>query len=123
MNRIYSSFSSLMFLIFLLAVDAGLAFAQDGTAQQPGAVAKLFMMLPMFVIVFFIFYIMVHLPANKEAKLHSDLLNSLKKGEQVVTSSGMIGRVAGIEKDYILLEVAQNVKVKVEPSAVKRRKD
>ena len=107
-------------MVFFLV---GTALAQAGAAPQPTGWQKLIAMIPMFVMVFFIFFIMVHLPEQKEAKAHADLMEGLNKGDQVVTSSGVIARVAGIEKEYILLEVSNNVKIKVEKEHVKKKRE
>ncbi|MCL4145846.1 UNVERIFIED_CONTAM: hypothetical protein GTU68_025161 [Idotea baltica] len=75
-------------------------------------------MLPMFIMIFLIFYFLVHAPQSKKLKEHQSLLDSLKKGQNVVTDSGIIARVAGIEKDYILLDIANNTKIKVEKAHI-----
>jgi preprotein translocase subunit YajC len=101
------------------------SFAQEvaaaATVSPPSATQKLLAMVPMFVMVFFIFFLMVQLPEQKEQKAHAKLLEELQKGEEVITTSGLFGRVAGIEKDYILLEVATGVKVKVDPTSLKKK--
>jgi preprotein translocase subunit YajC len=106
------------------------AFAQDAAAQMTSAAAavpapsgmqKLFAMVPMFVMVFFIFYFMVQLPEQKEQKAHAALMRELQKSDEVVTNFGLFGRVAGIEKDYILLEVSTGVKIKIDPSSIKNK--
>ena len=107
----------------LLLATSSTAWAQaEQAAQQQSLGGALFQMLPMFVVVFLIFYLMVIRPQEKKLRAQQDLINSLKKGEVVVTSSGIIARVAGIQKDHILLEVSNNVKIKVEPSHVVRRR-
>jgi preprotein translocase subunit YajC len=102
-------------LAFIAAVTTSSVYAQQGPApQQPGIGQMLFQMLPMFILVYFIFYFLVTRPQEQKAKQHRSLLENLKRGDMVVTTGGIIGRVAGIEKDYILLEVSNNVKIKVE---------
>jgi preprotein translocase subunit YajC len=84
--------------------------------QQPPAPPSLFGalmdMLPMLAICYLIFYFMVIRPQDRKSKQHKALLDSMKKGDSVVTSSGMIGTVAAVNTDNILLELAPNVKVK-----------
>ena len=48
-------------------------------------------------------------------------IEELKRGDQVVTSGGIIGKVVGSEKEYVVLEISNNVKIKVEPTHVTRR--
>ncbi len=70
------------------------------------------------IILFLIFWLLVLRPQSKEFKEHQEFINGIKRGDDVVTDSGLIGKVAGIEKGYILLEIATGVKVKVETSHV-----
>ena len=66
-----------------------------------------------------IFYFLLIRPQQKRAKQHQEMLKALKRGDQVVTNGGLIGRVARIEGDGVLvLEVAPNVKVKVKHSMI-----
>lgn len=64
---------------------------------------------------------MVVKPQDSSAKAHKTLIESLKKGDEVITSGGMIGRVAGTEQGFVTLEIASGVKVKFDPTAVKKR--
>lgn len=89
--------------------------------QRPGFGDVLFKMLPMFCMVFFIFYFMVIKPQQQKLKSQQDLLQSLKKGDSVVTSGGIIAKVAGVESDHVLLDIAPNVRLKLEPSHIAKR--
>jgi preprotein translocase subunit YajC len=113
------------------ALVAGLSAAQDvfaqgapaaapAAAQPPTIMSALWDMLPMLAICYLIFYVMVIRPQESKTKKHKAFLEALKRGDSVVTSSGIVGKVAGIEKDHLLLEVAQNVKLKVLLSHVSR---
>ena len=119
--NIFSKLVSLSTLLFTTQI----AFAQDVATQQqqPGLGQMLQSMLPMFAMVFLIFYLLVFKPQQKKIKDHETLMTSLKKGDAVVTSSGIIGRVAGVEKDHILVEITANVKVKFEKSHVVRKEE
>lgn len=98
----------------------GLAFAQDAApVANPGV--RLMGMLPMFVIVFAIFYFMVLRPQNQRLQAHKKLLEELKKGQTVTTSSGMQGKVFAIEEDFVTLEVASNVRVKFEKDHISKK--
>ena len=58
-------------------------------------------------------------PQQKRAKEHRNMLGAIKRGDQVITNGGIIGRVARIEGDGILLvEIAPNVKVKCQQSMI-----
>jgi preprotein translocase subunit YajC len=102
------------FSAFAAAQEAGQVFSPaPAAAQQPTFMSSLISMLPMLVICYFIFYFMVIKPQDVRNKKHKSLVDSLKRGDSVVTSSGIVGKVAGLEKEYVLLEVAANVKIKV----------
>jgi preprotein translocase subunit YajC len=65
-----------------------------------------------------VFYFIVIAPANKQRKKTQEMLNSLKKGDRVVTSGGIYGTIQGVEADVVFLKIAENVKVKVARSAI-----
>ena len=109
-------------LVLLSMMSWGVAFAQEPAAPpRPGIGQVLFNMLPMFAMVFFIFYLLVLRPQEKKLQTQQKLLSSLKKGDLVATSGGIVGRVAGNEKDHILLEISSGVKIKVEAGHVTKR--
>jgi preprotein translocase subunit YajC len=77
-------------------------------------------MLPMLAICYLIFYFMVIRPQETKNKQHKALLEAIKRGDTVITTSGMIAKVAGVEQDHVLLEIAPNVKAKYLPNAIAR---
>ncbi len=87
--------------------------AAGPTAQPPSLFGALIDMLPMLAVCYLIFYVMVIRPQERKTKQHKELLESMKRGDSVVTSSGIVGKVSGVEGDHILLEIAPNVKVKI----------
>ena len=72
----------------------------------------------MFALIIFIFYFMIIRPQNKRQKERQKMLEAMKKGDKVVTSGGLHGKIVGMEDKTVLVEIADNVKVKVEKSAV-----
>jgi len=112
-NRLISILAALQILVL-----SSSAFAQTQGPAVPSFSQALAKMLPMFVMVFMIFYLMVLKPQQKKLLDQQKLLESLQKGNTVITTSGIIARVASVEKDYILLEVASNVKVKFDRSHI-----
>lgn len=122
MSRIKSISIALLVVIIAFAA-VGYAQAPAVPPQPPGLVDLLGKMAPMFLMVFLVFYVMVLRPQQAKLREHQRLLESLKRGETVVTTGGLIGRVAGIEKDHILIEVATGVKVKVEPAHVAKKQE
>ena len=65
-----------------------------------------------------VFYFIVIAPANKQRRKTQEMLNSLKKGDRVVTTGGIYGTVQSVEAEVVYLKIAENVKVKVSRSAV-----
>ncbi len=72
----------------------------------------------MFAVIIAIFYFMILRPQQKRQKERKKLLESMKKGDKVVTAGGLHGTIVGIEDKTLLLQIAENVKVKVERSSI-----
>jgi preprotein translocase subunit YajC len=72
----------------------------------------------MFGAIFAIFYFMIIRPQQKRAKEREKLLSNIEKGDKIVTSGGVHATIVGIEEKTVLIEIAPNVKVKVERSAI-----
>ena len=68
-----------------------------------------------------IFYFLLIRPQQKQAKEHNTLLASLKKDDRVVTASGLFGRIWAVKDTTLIVEVARDVRVEMEKSAVKRK--
>ncbi|HXH04543.1 MAG TPA: preprotein translocase subunit YajC [Candidatus Competibacteraceae bacterium] len=86
---------------------------QGGTGPGPDMLGLLF---PILLIV--VFYFLLIRPQTKRAKEHKQMVEALKKGDEVVTGGGLLGRVVEIGENFILLEVADNVQLKVQKQAV-----
>ena len=91
----------------------GLAFAM-GTPPGGAAGGGQFQLqqLGFPIILFAIFYFILIRPQQKKAKEHKALLESLKKGDKVVTAGGMHGKVTAVEESTVTLEVANGVNIK-----------
>jgi preprotein translocase subunit YajC len=74
--------------------------------------------LIMFALIIGIFYFMILRPQQKRQKERQKMLDSVKKGDKVVTAGGLHGTVAGLDEKTILLQVSENVKMKFDRSAV-----
>jgi len=102
-----------MNLFFTRAAHAmGAAGGTGGEQSSP-----LVQMLPL-VAVAAIFYFLLIRPQQKEAKERKTLLDALKRGDEVVTSGGIFGRVSSIDNDVVTLEIAQNVKIKIKKHGI-----
>lgn len=60
-----------------------------------------------------IFWFLIIRPQMKQQKQHREKIAGIKKGDQVVTSGGIVGKVVRVDDDYADVEIAQGVKVKV----------
>ena len=89
------------------------AYAQQA-AQQPNA---LFQFAPLVILVI-LFYFMLIRPQMKRAKEQKQMITSLAKGDEAVTNGGLAGKIVNIGEAYISLEIADNVVIKIQKSAV-----
>ena len=85
--------------------------------QTGGAAGGLGMFVPM-IIVMGIFYVMLILPQQRQRKKTQAMLAALKNGDKVVTSSGIYGTVNGIDGETIILKIADQVKIRIQRSAI-----
>ncbi|MCS7298179.1 MAG: preprotein translocase subunit YajC [Bacteroidia bacterium] len=69
--------------------------------------------------IFVVFYFFLILPQRRQQKRELEFRNSLKKGDKVVTTSGIYGEIISIEGDTLLLEVDKNVKIRMEKAAIR----
>jgi preprotein translocase subunit YajC len=89
------------------------AFAQAALPGAPSGPDMILQLVP-FAIIFIIAYFLVIRPQRKKAKQQVDLIKNTRKGDSVVTTGGLIGKVTRVLDDAELeLEIAPNVKVRV----------
>ena len=87
--------------------------APAGGAAGPG-------MMDLLLLVGFIgiFYFLLWRPQSKRRKEHQQLMSSLSSGDEVVTAGGIVGRITKVEDDFIKVQVASNVEMRIQKSAV-----
>lgn len=90
------------------------AFAQEAAPQQPSMVYNLILFGGMFLL----FYLILWRPQSKRAKEHRELISSISKGDEVMTSGGLLGKVTRVGEDYMAIEVADGVELKLQKSSV-----
>jgi preprotein translocase subunit YajC len=83
-----------------------------------GGGGSLISTLIMFGAIFAIFYFMIIRPQQKRAKEREKLLSNVEKGDKIITSGGVHATIVGIEEKTVLIEIAPNIKVKIERSAI-----
>ena len=87
------------------------AYAQAQGAQPAGGE---FFQLGFLVVLFAIFYFIVIRPQRKRQKEHQQMVSALQKGDEVITSSGILGKITGLDEHYIQLNVASGVDMKMQ---------
>jgi preprotein translocase subunit YajC len=85
--------------------------------QQEGGSSGLLGLWPI-VLIFVIFYFLLIRPQQKKQKEHQKMLESITKGDRVVTSGGIYGTVVGVKETVVVLKIAENVKIEVAKSAI-----
>ncbi len=92
------------------------AFAQTAGGQASGA-GILVQMAPL-VLIFVVFYFLLIRPQQKRMKEHKAKIEAVKKGDQVVTGGGLVGKVTRVDDIYVDIELAPAVKVKAVKSTL-----
>ena len=90
------------------------AFAQASNAGEPIPMITILMFAGLFGFMYFL----IIRPQRKRQKEHNDLVGALGKGDEVVTTSGMLGKITKLEGDYVVLEVSNNLELKFQKVAV-----
>jgi preprotein translocase subunit YajC len=90
------------------------AFAQNSGAAKP---SFLMQMVPILAFVAIFFFLVIR-PNAKKQKLQQEFLTQLKRGDEVLTSSGIFGTIEGLTEKFVTLEVAQGIKIRVLRSSI-----
>lgn len=92
-----------------------LAYAAD--AATGGGPSTLASFVPM-ILIFVVFYFLLIRPQQKKARLQQEFLGNLKKGDEVVTSGGIYGKITGLTDTVVTLEIADGLRIKVSRVAI-----
>ncbi len=95
---------------------SGMVFNLLNQQQQPQP-NPIISLIP-FVAIFAIFYFLLIVPAKRKQKKHQEMVESLKPGDQVVTSGGIYGTIMGVKPDRFELKIASNVKIEISKNAI-----
>ena len=90
------------------------AWAQAAAAPQGGGIESILLILGMFAVLYFL---MIR-PQMKRQKEHKSMLEKIKRGDEVLTNGGIAGKVTDIGDNFITIEVAENVRIRVQKGAV-----
>ena len=87
------------------------AYAQ-AAAPAAGGGAAFAQFIPL-ILVFLIMYFLIMRPQQKKMKQHRAMIEALKKGDNVITQGGIIGKVVAVRDDEVEVEIAQGVRIRV----------
>lgn len=85
-----------------------------GEAPRGSAIGGLFPLI----LIFLVFYFLLIRPQQRKIREHQNLLNALKKGDEVITSGGIHGTITAIRGDIVDLKIAEGVKVVLSKNAI-----
>jgi preprotein translocase subunit YajC len=83
-------------------------------AQEPSAMPTLIM----FGVLIAMMYFLIWRPQSKRAKEHRDMVSALAKGDEVLVNGAILGRISKLSDEYMAIEIADNVEIKVSKASV-----
>ncbi|HXW69185.1 MAG TPA: preprotein translocase subunit YajC [Dissulfurispiraceae bacterium] len=102
-----------MLHLFNFVADAyAMGPAPQGGGASGGMAGMISSLLPL-ILIFVVFYFLLIRPQQKKAKDHQLMLESIKKGDKVITAGGIYGLVENVGANTLVLKVAENVKIKI----------
>lgn len=104
----------LVFSGLALALSAAPAFAAAPVPAGPSIMSQLLFFLPLILI----FYFLLIRPQQQRAKKHAEMVANIKRGDTVVTSGGLIGKVNKVNDAELSVDLAENVRVRIIKSMV-----
>lgn len=91
-----------------------------GAKGEGGSPASGFMSLLPLVLIFVLFYVLFIMPQRKQQKRHQELLGTLRKGDEVLTTGGVFGTIHGFneKENTVYLKLGENMKIEIQRSAI-----
>lgn len=102
---------------------SSMAYAAGEAAQEATKQPTFMDQVPMLAVMFLIFYFLIIRPQGKKAKTQQNFWSSMKRGDSVLTSSGMLGTIEGLTEKFVTLEISEGVRVRVLKSNIARPAD
>lgn len=93
-------------------INIAYAMGQGGGGAEGAPGGGLISLMPL-ILMFVIFYFLLIRPQQKKAKEHREMVSNLKKGDRVITSGGIHGRITALEDTTLTLEIAEKVRIKI----------
>ncbi|MRI35074.1 preprotein translocase subunit YajC [Endozoicomonas sp. OPT23] len=91
------------------------AFAEGGAAAAGPSVVGQLVMLGGFVL---IFWLLIWRPQSKRQKEHKNLMSALNKGDEVVTTGGIVGKITNTTDEFVTLQVADNMELNFQKASI-----
>ena len=95
-------------------------FISDAAAQATGGSSgqsQLLGFLPL-IVIFVLFYFLLIRPQQKKQKEHRQMVDALSSGDEIVTGGGMLGKVAAVGEQFVTVEVADGISIKVQKHTI-----
>jgi len=92
-----------------------IAWATNGQTQGAGG---LFGAMVPLILIFVIFYFLLILPQRRKQREHQRMIEGIKKGDKIITSGGIYGTVTRVKKNYVEVEIANQVVIKLQRNAI-----
>ena len=87
-----------------------------------GDTLGLLMSLAPLILIFVVFYFLLIMPQQKKAKSHKQMLESIVKGDEIITSGGIHGKVVGITDQVITVDVGEKIKIRISREFIAHKK-
>ncbi|MFK5970323.1 MAG: preprotein translocase subunit YajC [Candidatus Marithrix sp.] len=93
-------------------------FIRNALAESAAAPDTGLLNLIMLVVLFVVFYFLLIRPQTKRVKEHKKMVDSLTKGDEIMTGGGILGKIINMADDYVTIEIAPNIQIKVQRQSV-----
>ncbi|OQW95412.1 MAG: preprotein translocase subunit YajC [Beggiatoa sp. IS2] len=90
------------------------AWADGAPAAGGGPIVNILMLVFLFVV----FYFLLIRPQQKRVKEHRQMVESLAKGDEIVTNGGLLGKITGLNDNFVAIEIAPNIEVRIQRQSV-----
>jgi len=93
-------------------------FIQNAYAETSATPDAGLLNLIMLVVLFVVFYFLLIRPQTKRVKEHKQMVDSLAKGDEIITGGGILGKIINLGDNYVTIEIAPNTQIKVQRQSV-----
>lgn len=106
-----------MRILFLIAIQSLLLTSCFPPGSQESGGSPVITFLP-FILIFILFYFLILRPQRKQRGERENLLSGLKRGDRIITSGGIYGRIINIDDDLVTLEIAKGINIQVSKPSI-----